>query len=71
MSTRTDNPLTGVPCRDCGQLTLRIEWRSKLVAKPTGSYSLAGAQPKVAAEEKPWPWAVCDNCGDESEGKPA
>jgi hypothetical protein len=63
------NPLAGVPCRDCAVPALRVEWRTVLVAKPVGSHSLAGMQPKVAAEEKPWPWAVCDNCGGESKGK--
>lgn len=63
--------LAGIPCRDCGTPALRVEWRSKLAAKPVGTFSLAGVQAKLAAEETPWPWAVCDNCGAESEGKPA
>lgn len=64
------NPFQGVPCRNCGQETLRLEWRDRLIAKPLGSHSLAGAQMKTSALEVSWPWCVCDTCGAESEGKP-
>jgi hypothetical protein len=64
-----ENPFVGIPCRDCGQATLRLEYRKELVAKPLGTWSLAGAQMKTAAVEGEWPWCVCDNCGGESRGK--
>lgn len=57
--------MTATICPACGADALRIEYR--LRAKPLGTYSLAGAQPKVAAEN--WPWLVCDSCGIEAEGK--
>lgn len=45
-------------CPVCGADGLRIEMR--LVVKPFGSYSIAGAQPKVVANEQPY--AICDGC---------
>jgi len=65
-----DNPFVGLPCRDCGALKLRLEWRKELVAHPLGSHSLAGAQMKTSATERDWPWCVCDGCGAECRGKP-
>jgi hypothetical protein len=60
-----EGPVRG-PCRDCGPAgKLRIVHR--LVARPIGTFSLAGAQMKVSAYW--WPWMVCDNCGGESKGK--
>lgn len=53
------------PCPQCGLKALTIEWR--LEAKATGTYSLAGAQPKVAATEVPW--VVCWSCGVEAKGQ--
>ena len=54
-------------CKHCGpDHPLRIEWR--LVAKPLGTYSLAGAQTKVAATNTPF--AICDRCERECQGKP-
>ena len=55
----------GAPCRHCGSHDTFIELR--LDPKPPASYSLAGAQNKVAATA--WPWAVCDGCGKTSKGK--
>lgn len=63
------NPLAGVPCVKCGALALRVEARDELVARPIGTYSLAGAQLKTSVVERSWPWAVCDGCGGESRGK--
>lgn len=65
------NPLAGHPCTRCGARTLRVELREELVAKPLGTFSLAGVNPKVSAVSRDWPWAVCDTCGGESRGKPA
>lgn len=62
-------PLPGVPCRECGAEKLRIEFRTRLTAKPIGSFSISGYQMKVAALGQEWPWMVCDNCGEECEGK--
>ena len=53
------------PCPACGERTLQIEWR--LVAKEVGSFSLAGATPKVVATEKPF--LRCTACGVEAEGE--
>ena len=52
-------------CKHCGEeFPLRVEWR--LVAKPLGTWSLAGAQMKTVATNTPF--AICDNCGRESQG---
>lgn len=53
------------PCPKCNRVGLRIEWRFK--AQPLGSYSLAGAQPKVSAYRVPV--LLCDNCGLSCEGR--
>lgn len=57
--------LEGAECKYCGSDDIVVEW--KLRAKPIGSYSIAGAQPKVVAEK--WPYATCQGCGHESEGE--
>lgn len=52
-------------CKHCGpEFALRIEWR--LVAKPLGTFSLAGQQMKFSAANTPF--VICDNCGRESQG---
>jgi len=51
-------------CPGCGADTLQVEWR--LTAAPLGSYSLAGAQDKIAAREVPW--LVCGHCGIAAQG---
>lgn len=57
-------------CRYCGpDFELRIEYREELEAKPLGSFSLAGMNPKFSAVKRNWPWAVCDNCGRQSRGQ--
>lgn len=53
------------PCPACGEQSLRIEFR--LTAKPTGTYSVSGAQPKVVATLHPW--LVCGSCAVETEAK--
>lgn len=66
----TTATLADVPCSKCGVVgRLRLEIRRFLVAKPFGTFSLAGQQLKVVATERPWPWMVCDGCGRESRGK--
>jgi hypothetical protein len=57
--------LNGATCRYCGSDDIAIEWRLK--AKRPGTYSIAGCAPKVVATR--WPWAICNGCGHESEGK--
>jgi len=54
-----------IPCPGCGVKALAIEWR--LETKPLGTYSLAGQQLKVSANEVPW--VVCSSCGVEAKGK--
>jgi hypothetical protein len=56
-----DEPaLTTVSCPQCEAVgTLSVEW--KLVARPIGSHSLAGAQVKVSAQDTPH--LVCSECG--------
>lgn len=49
------------PCPNCGEKTLTLH--QVLQAKLAGTYSLAGAQPKVAAvEQTKW---RCGNCAQE------
>lgn len=60
--------IEGMNCKHCGN-PLRIEWRDEYIAKPLGTYSIAGAQNKVVAHTVQWPWAVCDTCKLESKGK--
>lgn len=53
-------------CPGCGGTGFDVTWR--LVAKPQGTYSLAGVQDKVAATETPV--LVCSSgCGTEKIGK--
>jgi hypothetical protein len=61
------------PCPECGERTLQLVFREGLVAKPLGSFSLAGMQPKVSAHKVMWPWAVCSRpeCSFEKKAKPA
>ena len=63
----TDNAATptDTPCPACGYEFLILEMR--LVAKPLGTYSLAGMQLKVAAYE--WPYIVCKGCGIDAPAK--
>lgn len=61
--------LADKPCPDCGELSLRVVGRDGLLAKPLGSFSLAGAQPKVSAHEVRWPWAKCSTPGCSFEKK--
>ena len=58
--------LPDVTCKYCG-VTGQVRVEMRLVAKPAGTYSLAGAQMKVSATS--WPWAVCDACGHESKAR--
>jgi len=67
--TDKTNPFAGIPCRDCGDAVLRLEYRTTLVAKPLGTWSLAGVQDKRSAVEIDWPWCVCDSCKAECKGK--
>lgn len=53
------DPLAGVPCPTCGELTLRIETRFE--TRPLGTWSLAGRQLKTSAVR--WPYAVCGATG--------
>ncbi|ARD42503.1 hypothetical protein [Actinomyces gaoshouyii] len=62
-----EGPVPGT-CARCGiDGQLRIEYRME--AKPLGTFSLAGAQMKVAATR--WPWMVCGACGATCRGEPA
>lgn len=67
MSTNIDEVLRQSPCPDCLRYTLRLELR--LEARPLGTWSLSGAQPKTSAIE--WPYAVCvaDDCNFETRAK--
>jgi hypothetical protein len=55
--------------RLCCGVTGPVTVTYKLTVKPLGSYSLSGGQLKASAYW--WPWARCENCGHESEGRPA
>lgn len=56
-------------CTECGTHgKLRLEWRKLdepyYVAKPIGTYSIAGVMQKVSVKQHTkWPWAVCGSCG--------
>lgn len=72
MTNLLDYDWSTTPCAKCGAVGhLRLEVRSTLVAKPLGTWSLAGVQCKTVASEQPWPWLVCDACGRECAGEPA
>jgi hypothetical protein len=51
----------GIPCRECGQRMLRLEWWHE------GYAPIRKGQPPVMIE---WPYCVCDGCGAVSRGKP-
>lgn len=51
-------------CPHCQQRTMYM--RIKLVTSPAGTYSLAGAQPKVTARQGIF--LVCQSCGANTEG---
>jgi hypothetical protein len=53
------------PCPTCGSETLHVEFR--LRSKPIGTFSVAGAAPKVTVQY--WPWLTCSSCDFEEEGK--
>jgi hypothetical protein len=60
--TATAQQLAEIPCLVCGSGPLEAEYR--LVAKPPGTYSLAGVQPKVAATERLFVVCrACEACG--------
>ena len=52
-------------CRSCGHGVIRVEKR--LEPLPTGTYSVAGVQTKIAMRE--WMYAVCEGCGHTSRGQ--
>lgn len=56
-------------CPVCSEKAFWIDMRETLVAKPIGTFSLAGQQPKVSAIAGVWPWIVCGNCGFEEKAK--
>lgn len=60
-----------VACPLCGEFTLQLVEREGLLAKPLGSFSLAGMQPKISAHKVMWPWLVCSRpeCEYEERGK--
>lgn len=49
-----------IPCPECGALALHVDYL--LTAKPFGTYSLAGMQPKVAASYEPYIACTADGC---------
>lgn len=49
MSMLIDWTLVGSPCPECGTRDV-VQVRQVFVVQPMGTYSLAGAQPKVAAK---------------------
>lgn len=55
-----DELIADTPCPFCGQKALRLEMRESFTARPVGTWSLAGQQPKVSAYKQMWPWLVCD-----------
>ena len=60
----SDVTLEEVTCPGCGEIgDMEIEWRDTLVARPLGTFSLAGQQLKVSADWARWPWLVCLSCG--------
>lgn len=64
---RLEGMLPDATCKYCNGTEIEVVWRLK--AKDFGTYSIAGMQPKIVAQE--WPYAVCHGCGHESEGKVA
>lgn len=53
------------PCPTCGEKALQVVIQDYFVADPLGTYSVAGAQPKVTASKVKWPFVVCSRpeCG--------
>lgn len=63
--------IKNIPCPECHKEgVLRVEIRERIVARPIGTYSLAGNQLKVSANKVPWPYLACTECGYEEAGKP-
>jgi hypothetical protein len=57
-----EEQLKKLPCPQCNtQGSLKLE--NRLVAKPLGSYSIAGAQPKVVATQVPHLVCTKEGCG--------
>lgn len=67
MSESIDDMLRRHPCPTCRNHSLEL--RMRLEARPLGTWSLSGRQPKTSAVE--WPYAVCvtDGCGFETRAK--
>lgn len=57
------------PCPVCGEQAFWIDMRETMIAKPLGTFSLAGETMKFSVMRKPWPWIVCGACGFEEMGK--
>lgn len=53
------------PCPSCGASPLELSWG--LVARPLGTWSLAGAQMKTSAVE--WATVSCPACGVQVPGR--
>lgn len=49
------NPLAGLACKYCGSPDIWVEERPEIIAKPLGTWSLAGAQLKTSAVVTTWP----------------
>lgn len=56
-----------VACPACGHEGMKVKW--KLVAKPVGTFSLAGRQMKFSACEAPVLYCPNGECGVEATGK--
>lgn len=57
--TLVEKAAAQLECPMCGHVGFTVSW--KLVAKPLGTFSLAGHQMKVSAREVPV--VKCDGCG--------
>lgn len=60
-----------ITCPVCGHVGFRVEYRKRMVAKPLGTFSLAGQQDKVSAVEEEVPAIICEGagCDVQSEGR--
>lgn len=58
--------LAHAQCTNCQSIGT-LELSTRLEARPPGTYSLAGVQPKVSAREVPM--LTCSSCGAECRGK--